>query len=108
MITKQGMGLWSTTPPEHGFRAADTTEPTYAATDTAEVEPDFTGRGRVLGYTVGVERGQPDLAVLVVGGTDGDRSVHTVALSEDPGVTADLQENEWIGREVEVAAGALV
>jgi hypothetical protein len=101
------MGLWSTTPPEHGFRAADTTEPSYAATATAEIDADYTGRGRVIGYTVGVDRGQPDVGILVVAAGTDEHPVHTIALTEDAGVTAELKADEWIGREVEVAAGAL-
>jgi acetyl-CoA C-acetyltransferase len=107
MITKQGMGLWSTTPPEQGFRAADTTERSYADTPTAEIDPDLTGRGRVVGYTVGVEPGQPDVGILIVASGPPDRPVHTVALTQDPQVTAAMTVEEWIGREVEVAAGAL-
>ncbi len=105
MITKQGMGLWSTTPPAHGFRSADTTEPSYAATSTAELDADYSGRGRVLGYTVGVERGQPDVGIAVVAAVGGS---HTIALTEDPALTAAMTADEWVGREVEVSGGTLV
>jgi acetyl-CoA C-acetyltransferase len=107
MITKQGMGLWSTTPPEHGFRAADTTQPAYAATATAEVDPDYAGPAQVLGYTVGYERGKPDVGILIAAATHAESPTHVVATTEDPQLTANMTQSEWIGRDVEVAGGEL-
>jgi acetyl-CoA C-acetyltransferase len=110
MITKQGMGLWSATPPDdgfRGFRAADTTEPSYSQTKTAQVDPDYTGRARVLGYTVGFERGKPDVGILIAAATQAQTPTHVVVTTEDPALTADMIGSEWVGREIDVAGGEL-
>ena len=95
MITKQGMGLWSTTPPAGGFRAADVTGQAHAETATAIVDGDYHGPASVVGYTVGYDGPS---------GADSspDTPVHTVATTADPQLMDALMAEEWVGRQVEI------
>jgi acetyl-CoA C-acetyltransferase len=99
MITKQGMGLWSTTPPVTGFRSVDVTEQARADTKTAEAVGDYRGKAEVLGYTVAYERGAPSRGVVIAAVTGGSQ---TVARSDDPAQLADMIATEWVGRSVEI------
>jgi acetyl-CoA C-acetyltransferase len=98
MITKQGMGLWSTTPPATGFHSADVTDQAHADTKTARAVADYTGAGEVLGYTVAYKGEAPSHAIVVAAVTGGQ----TVATSDDPVLLADMIATEWVGRSVEI------
>ena len=110
MITKQGMGLWSTTPPAGGFRAADVTGQAHAETATAIVDGDYHGPASVVGYTVGYDGPNPMVGIIIgratvsSSGADSspDTPVHTVATTADPQLMDALMAEEWVGRQVEI------
>jgi acetyl-CoA C-acetyltransferase len=100
MITKQGLGLWSTEPPVNGFTALDVSDEVAQATRTLPSSADASGDGEIAGYTVVFDGDRPAQAIVVA--TVGD--VRTVATSDDPDVAAALTEGEWVGRTVTVVA----
>jgi acetyl-CoA C-acetyltransferase len=100
MITKHGMALWSATPPAGGFRFADVSAATLAATEVLPPAPGHSGPARIDGYTVLHTRdGTPERAI-VVGTTPG--SERCVASSTDADVAAGMAIGEWVGRTVDV------
>ena len=101
MITKQGLGLWSTEPPANGFTAVDVSDE-VAAGDARHCRPRPMRRAtaRSSGYTVVFDGDRPAQAIVVA--TVGD--VRTVTTSDDPDVAAALTEGEWVGRTVTVGA----
>ena len=99
-ITKQGMGLWSTTPPTTLFRNADVTDEALATTAKAPVDGDYAGPAKVVGYTVTYEGTEPKTGVAIAAAPSG---VHTIVTSEDPKVLADMTTSEWVGRSIEIA-----
>ena len=99
MITKQGMGLWSTAPPTTPFRNADVTDEALAATAKAPVDGAYAGHAKVVGYTVTYEGTAPKTGVAIAAAPSG---VHTVVTSEDPQVLADMIATEWVGRSIEI------
>ncbi len=106
MITKQGLGLWSTNPPSGGFRAADVTEEALGTTRTAAVDGDYHGQAEILGYTVAYERGEPSLGIAVARTPDAELT-HTVATTGDPAVLASMTTSEWVGRQVDIDGATL-
>jgi acetyl-CoA C-acetyltransferase len=106
MITKQGMGLWSTTPPAKGFRSADVTGEARADTATAAIDGDYRGAASVVGYTVGYDGPEPKVGIVIgraIGASTGsDTPVHTVATTTDQALMADLMASEWVGRHVDI------
>ena len=100
MITKQGMALWSTRPPDDGFRFADVSDETRARTAVLELAPDHDGAARIDGYTVMHSRdGEPERAIVVATKSDGRRCV---ASGTDTDLAAAMVHEEWCTREVHV------
>jgi acetyl-CoA C-acetyltransferase len=99
MITKHGMALWSTTPPDEGFRFGDVSAAAEAATPVLELTTGHRGSAVVDGYTVAHEHGEPRYAAAVATTPDGRRSV---VRCDDPAVAADMAADEWCGRAVTV------
>ncbi|MFF7247195.1 hypothetical protein ACFZBU_25200 [Embleya sp. NPDC008237] len=100
MVTKQAGALWSDRPPADGFRAIEI----RAELPSRPVDPDYAGPAEVVGCTVAFERGEPAIAIAVVEGTGGVRSVAT---STHPDVLASMRTDTWVGRSVHVAGEAL-
>jgi acetyl-CoA C-acetyltransferase len=102
MITKHGMAMWSTSPPADGFRFADVSDETSARTAVRDLAPDYDGPARVDGYTVVHSRaGEPERAIVVATTLrDGRRAV---AASTDTDLAAAMLDDEWCGRDVQVA-----
>ena len=99
MITKHGMALWSTTPPDAGFRFGDVSAATAATTPVLALTSDHRGGAVVDGYTVAHEQGEPRYAAALATTPDGRRSV---VRCDDPAVAADMARDEWCGREIVV------
>ncbi len=100
IITKHGISVWSTTPPEHdGFAYADTSKAVEAGTAALEVVGDHHGVATIDGYTVAHEGGEPRYATIVA--TTADRT-RVVARNDDAGLAADMAADEWCGRDVTV------
>lgn len=104
VLTKQGFGVWSTDPPPGGFRAADVTAAVASAVREKPVLTDYTGFGRIAGYTVLHEPSQPARAITVV---DLDGGARALATSPDPAVIGALQsKQEFVGQRVTLREGS--
>ncbi|WP_208029296.1 hypothetical protein [Rhabdothermincola sediminis] len=93
MLTKPGIGLWSSEAPRGPFQARDVTAEAAAATEVLPLDPDLTGDGVILACTVIHDRGEPGRAVAVVE-AGGARSV---VVSSDRDVAARLADRECCG-----------
>jgi acetyl-CoA C-acetyltransferase len=102
MMTKQGVALWSTEPNPGGWAFEDVTEAVRGSFDLREVVAEYTGRARVVGYTVLFQGASPWRAVAVFELPDGRR---TVAFSETPEVMRQMMEEECCGRDYVLQAG---
>lgn len=105
VLTKQGFGLWSVQPPKDGFIHADVSNEVAAQAQAREVLDNYTGPARVVGYTVLHGRDQPQRGVLLVDVPGGQRALAT---TQDPAWVAQMQEEEWVGRDVRMATQELV
>jgi acetyl-CoA C-acetyltransferase len=100
IITKHGISVWSTTPPEHdGFAFADTSGAVEVATPALEVVTDHRGGATIDAYTVAHDSGAPRSTTIVATTGDGTR---VVARNDDQGLAADMAGTEWCGRDVTV------
>ena len=100
IITKHGVSVWSTTPPEHdGFAHADTSEAVAAGTPALDVVGDHRGVATIDAYTVAHDGGAPRYTTIVA--TTADRT-RVVARNDDAGLAADMTATEWCGRDVTV------
>ncbi len=97
MITKHGASVWSTEPPPRPFQAHDVSPQARAATAVVPVDPEATGPGRVAGWTVIAEGGEPVRAVAVIDAASGAR---TVAVCAEPAAVAELAHGDWGDRAV--------
>ncbi|MDJ0867620.1 MAG: acetyl-CoA acetyltransferase [Myxococcota bacterium] len=94
-LTKQGVSLWASRPPEAPFRHVDVSERTAADLPTIEVVDRADGEGRLASYTVQYLGGEPVRSILLLDLDDGRRVLRA---DDDPGLLAALTEEEWIGR----------
>jgi acetyl-CoA C-acetyltransferase len=100
IITKHGISVWSTTPPERdGFAFADTSAEVQAGTPALEVVGDHRGVATIDAYTVAHEGGEPRYTTIVA---TTPSSTRVVARNDDPSLAADMAGAEWCGRDVVV------
>jgi acetyl-CoA C-acetyltransferase len=97
LLTKQGIGLWSTEPGEGSFEFIDVTERVAADNPPMEVVDEYAGEGTVAGYTVMYQLGEPHRAVAMVDTSDGGRAI---VWSEDVDLMAKMEKEEFCGRTV--------
>jgi acetyl-CoA C-acetyltransferase len=105
--TKHAFGVYSTTPPAHGFRHAHPQDEIDAMPRRELAEPtDAAGPATIEAYTVMHSRdGDPERALAACLLADGRRAWGT---NDDAGIAAALCEGEWVGRSVTLdAAGTL-
>ena len=100
ILTKQAFCVWSTEPSPRGFVRLDVSEAVGRQARVLDVVDEFTGAARVAGYTVLHGREGAPRGVMVLDTPDGAR---TLATTEDPGLNARLQDEEFVGRTVRVA-----
>ena len=105
VLTKQGFGIWSLDEPKNGFANIDCTEAVAQQFSTLEVIEDYTGEATVAGYTVLHGRGEMPRGVALVDTPQGRRALTT---TEDAGLVARLQQQEFVGRRVQVAQNTLL
>ena len=105
VLTKQAFGLWSVDQPPAGFVFADLSATVAREVRTLEVIEEFTGQGAVAGYTVLHGRGEPPRGVALV---DTPRGCRAMASTEDPLLIAQMQKEEFVGRQVQVAQNKLI
>jgi acetyl-CoA C-acetyltransferase len=100
IITKHGIAVWSTAPPERdGFAYADTSAAVEAGTPALEVVGDHRGVATIDAYTVAHEGGEPRYSTIVATTADNTR---VVARNDDPELAAVMAADEWCGRDVTV------
>ena len=105
--TKHAFGVYSTTPPAHGFRHAHPQDEIDAMPRRELAEPtEAAGTATIEAYTVMHSRdGEPERAIAACLLADGRRAWGT---NDDAGIAAALCEGEWVGRSVTLdAAGTL-
>ncbi len=103
ILTKQGVSLWSTRPPERGFAFDDVSAETARDADAVTVARGAVGAGRVASYTVLYEGDSPTRVVAFCDLEDGRRAV---AGSGDPELAAHATREELCDQAVRVAGDA--
>jgi acetyl-CoA C-acetyltransferase len=102
IITKHGISVWSTTPPEHdGFAYADTSAAVEAETRALDVVGDHHGVATIDAYTVAHESGEPRYTTIVATTPD---DLRVVARNDEADLAAAMAADEWCGRDVTVEA----
>ena len=105
IMTKQGVSLWSSAPPERPFGWHDVSEPTAAATPRVEVLGDARGEAVIASCTALYDAGDaPTRAVLLADLTDGRRVLRVEA---DPELARHVTEEELCGRTVRLESGRI-
>jgi acetyl-CoA C-acetyltransferase len=102
ILTKQGVSLWSTRPPDRPFAFFDVTDATARDQAPLPLVEDFAGTARVAGYTVLFEGERAARAVFVCDLENGRR---TLAASDDPALAELGTAQELCGRSVRLAGG---
>ncbi len=98
LLTKQGIGLWSSDPVPGGFRFIDVTASVTADNPPLEVVSGHEGAGTIAGYTVLYQGGERLRAVAMVD-LPGDR--RAVVWSDDPALMATMEQRECCGATVQ-------
>jgi acetyl-CoA C-acetyltransferase len=101
VLTKQGFGLWATDPGPNAFTFVDVTAKVAALQTNKAVVSDYSGGGRIVGYTVMLGR-NPPRAVAVI---DVANNTRTIAFNDDEATIAQMQRIELCGTGVRVADG---
>jgi len=104
MLTKQGVSLWSSAPPDRPFRFFDVTADVAAASPLVPAAPHHVGPATVASYTVIHEIDGTRRAVLLCDTPDGARAV---ASTRDPELTDTMEREEWCGRRIEIEPGGI-
>jgi acetyl-CoA C-acetyltransferase len=102
LLTKQGVGVWSATPRQGGFRFADVTAEAAAATATCPIVAEHDGPATIASYTVLFAAGTPIRGIAVCDLPGGGRTIATVDDSER---AAAMLDGEMCGRTVRIGAG---
>ena len=103
-LTKHAFGVYSTNPPEDGFRFENLQEQVDAL-PLREVVADFEGPVTIESYTVMFKGPEPDKGFAACLTEDG---VRTWALVRDPAVLLAMTREEFCGREARLeGAGSL-
>jgi acetyl-CoA C-acetyltransferase len=105
MLTKQGVGLWSSEPRGSEFGFDDVTTETATQVERVDVVAEASGFGQIASYTVLFAKGAPSTSVLLCDLADGRRAL---IASADPHVAHELTTREACGRGVRISqAGAV-
>jgi acetyl-CoA C-acetyltransferase len=96
LITKQGVSLWSTTPPVGGFRAVDVTS-NAAVVEPVPVDAKAAGAARIVTYTVLYDESGPARSVIVASVPSGARAV---AAADNASLAAAMTREEWCGQQI--------
>ena len=102
ILTKQGVSLWSTRPPERTFEFFDVTEETAREQVPLSLVERCDGPARIASYTVLFEGERATRTVFVCDLGDGRR---TLAASDDPALAELGTHEELCGRSARLAAG---
>jgi acetyl-CoA C-acetyltransferase len=99
ILTKQAFFVLSAEPSPRGFARLDVSEAVARRSQALDVIERFTGSGRVAGCTVLHGGEAAPRGVLLLDTLDGARALAT---TQDPGLVARLQADEFVGRTVAV------
>ncbi|WP_419841885.1 acetyl-CoA acetyltransferase [Candidatus Poriferisodalis sp.] len=91
-LTKHAFGIYSTTPPQHGFRHEDC-QRDIDRLSSVELDAGYTGRATVEAYTVMHGREAPEAALAAVRTPSGRQW----ARSSDPSLMDEMQQSEFVG-----------
>ena len=105
VLTKQGFGLWSVDAPARGFVHEDVSAAVAREVRAVEVLEHFSGPATIAGYTVLHGRGQAPRGVALVDTAQGQRAMAT---TDDAALIARMQEEEFVGRPVQVDSHVLL
>jgi acetyl-CoA C-acetyltransferase len=105
-VTKHAIGLYSTEPPNGGFKWADAQDEADAQTHPREVAPDdHAGDVTIESWTVMHNReGEPENGIAAALLDDGRRAW---GITQDPDVLKAMTVEEFIGRPAHIDSGAL-
>lgn len=105
ILTKQGVGLWSSEPPPRPFAHRDVSPQTERDVERVELLEKAEGSARVASYTVHYEKGEPRRAVLLC---DLDARRRVFVTSADAALAELGTREELCGRGVRIAANGEV
>jgi acetyl-CoA C-acetyltransferase len=106
LLTKPGIGIWSTQPGDRPPLIADLADEAAAATETVDVHgtlEEYAGTASVVSYTVTFDAGEPSRTVVIGETPSGTRCV---AFSDDADLGRHAVSHELGGATVQVRAGA--
>ena len=96
MITKQGVGIWSTQPPEKSPAFLELSKEVAQKTPTCEVELNYSGSAKTVTSNMLYDReGKPKRAVCIADTPDGKR---VMAFSTDNEILTLLDGDDYLGR----------
>lgn len=98
-VTKQGLGLWSTRPPDSPYRALDVTDEVAAMDEPVPLGDGGSEPAAVLGHTVMFSRGEPSRVVAVLETAEGRR---TIGWSNDADLAGAAVAGPFVDRRVRV------
>jgi acetyl-CoA C-acetyltransferase len=108
LLTKPGIGIWSTQPDDQPPLIADLADEAAAATETVDVYEtleEYAGTASVASYTVTFDGGVPNRTVVVA---DTPSGLRCVAFSDDPALARHAVSTELGGTTVVVRSGTFV
>lgn len=100
MLTKQGAGIWSTSPNAQGFQFADVSTEVADDCQLSELVGDYQGPATVVGYTVLYSGDQPARGIAIADLPNGNR---TVVFSENTETLVTMLADEFCGAEIKVS-----
>jgi acetyl-CoA C-acetyltransferase len=102
-LTKQGVTLWSSAPPERAFGLDDVTDAVARETEQISLAHDASGDATCVSYTVQFEGVRPARTLFVCDLPDGRRAL---AASGDAGLAEHAMTRELCGEKLKLADGA--
>lgn len=99
ILTKQGFGLYSTSPGPNGFVHEDVTTAVADEMGTREVADSYSGPATIAGYTVLHGRGETSRGLLLADTVDGRR---TLVTTTNPEILAAMESEELVGQMITV------
>jgi acetyl-CoA C-acetyltransferase len=101
-LTKQGVTLWSSAPPERSFGFDDVTDAVARETQEVALAEDAAGDATCVSYTVQFDGERATRTLFVCDLPDGRRAL---AASADPALAEHAQREELCGAKLKLARG---
>lgn len=100
VLTKQGFGVWSTTPARDRFVSRDVSDAVARAIPGIPIVESASGSATIAGYAVLHQRGAPPRGVAVVDAN----SARAVVDTQDSALVARMESDEMVGARVTLRA----